>query len=305
MAAHAYIADATDVRTRTSRMAFLTGLWPVGSNIGKALSGVIKERLGFMYNFGFGMIMSVVAILYVVFFMKESTVIRDERIRREKKEAAEAAAAALGEKLMPPDEHAIKKDEDEDVDPSKASFKEKVIAFFDLRNLQNGFRALMIKRPHNIRTYLFLLIVCFEMEQFINVGDWDHAYLYLRKTLKFTLTDFTQYTTIMGFVGITTQYITIPLMSRKFGVRDSVITIIDISGCFVQTLLLAFVKYTWMIYLGIAVAFLDYSSYAMIRCMITKLVEPDEIGKILSFVAAVQAFVPLVFTLLLLSLVLF
>ncbi len=251
MAAHAYIADVTDHTTRTKRMAFLSGLWPIGSNIGKALSGVIKTNLGFMYNFGFGFLTSAITLLYIVVFMKESTVLRDERIKKEKEEKGEVDENGEGETQ---EQKAV-----------QATFKEKLVHFFDLRNLRDGFRALTMVRKHNIRTYLFLLIVCFEMEQFINVGDWDYAYLYLRKKLDFDLNDFTMYTTIMGVVGITTQYITIPLMSQKFGVRDSVITIIDISGCFIQTLLLACVKYTWMIYLGMCIAFLDMSSYAMIR----------------------------------------
>jgi len=113
---------------------------------------------------------------------------------------------------------------------------------------------------------------------------------------------------VMGFVGIACQYIFIPIMSSKLGFRDVTITIIDIAGCLIQTIILANVTKEWMLYLGniffyilvanfiagIAVAFLDSSSYAMIRCMITKVVAPDEIGKILALLASVQAFIPLI-----------
>ena len=49
-----------------------------------------------------------------------------------------------------------------------------------------------------------------------------------------------------------------------------------------------------MVYLGAFIAFLDTTSYSMIRCMISKNVKPDGVGKILSFVGAVQAFIPII-----------
>lgn len=51
MSVNAYMADVTSAEHRTKRIAFMTGLWPIGFNVGKACSGVIKTKLGFMYNF--------------------------------------------------------------------------------------------------------------------------------------------------------------------------------------------------------------------------------------------------------------
>ena len=49
-----------------------------------------------------------------------------------------------------------------------------------------------------------------------------------------------------------------------------------------------------MLYVGACIAFLDATSFTMIRCMITKHVKPDEVGKLLSVVGAFQAFIPLI-----------
>ena len=86
MSVNAYMADVTEPAHRTKRVAFMSGLWPVGFNIGKALSGVIKERLGFMYNFSLGMLLSLSAMLYVAVFVKDSIAIRNMRIKKELQE---------------------------------------------------------------------------------------------------------------------------------------------------------------------------------------------------------------------------
>ena len=61
----------------------MTGCFWIGYNSGKALSGVIKEELGFMYNFSLGMLVSVLTSVYAMVFLKDSTLIRDKRLRKE------------------------------------------------------------------------------------------------------------------------------------------------------------------------------------------------------------------------------
>ena len=68
---------------RTKRFAFLDGVFPIGLNIGTFLGGIIKYKLGFYYNFGLGMLCATLAVLYCIFFVKDSRVIRDERIKKE------------------------------------------------------------------------------------------------------------------------------------------------------------------------------------------------------------------------------
>ena len=83
MACNAYLADITEPKHRTKRVAFMTGCFWIGYNSGKALSGVIKEELGFMYNFALGMLASVLTSVYSMIFLKDSTLIRDKRLRKE------------------------------------------------------------------------------------------------------------------------------------------------------------------------------------------------------------------------------
>ena len=160
--------------------------------------------------------------------------------------------------------------------------------------LMNSFRTLCTKREHNLRVLLLLMIFCFEMEVFINVGDLGFQYLYLRRKLDWDIIDYTTYTIVAGMIGLTAQYIIVPILSEKLNLRDPTIIIIEITGCFIQTIILSTATATWMVYLAVFIAFLDFTSMSMIRCMISKNVRPDEVGKILSFAGAVQAFIPII-----------
>ena len=80
MACNAYLADITDPNHLTKRVAFMSGGALVGINIGKGLSGVINEELGFMYNFAFGMLSSVLTAVYAIVFLKNSVRIREMRL---------------------------------------------------------------------------------------------------------------------------------------------------------------------------------------------------------------------------------
>lgn len=122
MACNAYLADITEPKHRTKRVAFMTGCFWIGYNSGKALSGVIKEELGFMYNFGLGMLVSVLTGVYAIVFLKDSTRIREERLRRE------ATSDEKGDGTVKKDMKVL----------TKSTFKEKLTDLFSLVNVKAG-----------------------------------------------------------------------------------------------------------------------------------------------------------------------
>ena len=127
MACNAYMADITEPRHRTKRVAFMTGCYWIGFNSGKAIGGIIKEELGFMYNFALGMLASVLTSVYAAVFLKDSTHIREERLHQE---------ASVANKT----DGSITHNKNQTIVLSEATNIDKFKKLFSLQNIQDGVR---------------------------------------------------------------------------------------------------------------------------------------------------------------------
>ena len=119
----------------------MSGCYWIGSNSGKALGGIIKEELGFMHNFGLGMLASVLTGIYAVVFLKDSTRIRQARLREEARLAGNTEDPDSKEKVEEMDcntEDPENKEKVEEVD--KPTTKEKLRQLFSLKNVKDGFK---------------------------------------------------------------------------------------------------------------------------------------------------------------------
>ena len=80
------------------------------------------------------------------------------------------------------------------------------------------------RRQNNERFLLVMLILAFELEMFSQQGG-DIFFLYLRKVLDFQMWDFTRLMTIAGVIGLTGQYIFVPLFSQYLKFHDATISL--------------------------------------------------------------------------------
>ena len=61
---------------------------------GNASASPVAEKLGFLYNFAFGMLFSLLGCAYVVVFVGDSRIIRDQRLKKENDEKVKALKLA-------------------------------------------------------------------------------------------------------------------------------------------------------------------------------------------------------------------
>ena len=83
MASYSYLSDISNPKNRTTRFALMDGLFPIGFYIGNAIAGPVTKYLGFLFNFALGMLFAMLAVAYIVFYMKESSSVRDKPIQKE------------------------------------------------------------------------------------------------------------------------------------------------------------------------------------------------------------------------------
>ncbi|TRY72725.1 hypothetical protein TCAL_00269 [Tigriopus californicus] len=268
---YAYIADITDPSTRTKRMAFVSGLWPVGGNIGKALGGLIKHHLGFIYNFAFGMLLAVVAMLYIILFVKETikpNTLQGNKASNNPKQARERSQS-LGAKIS---------------------------LLLSIDNVKKGSSALTRLRKHNARVYIILLLLVFQFMSFTHSANGTNGYLFLRRSLGWTLEDYTRYSIAKGAIGIFSQFVLVPFLSVRIRIRDASISFYDMFASAINCLIVAYATEGWMIYAGAMINCLDFTSYSILRSMVTKVAEPHETGALFGVFGSLQSLMPMIAT---------
>ena len=92
-------------------------------------------------------------------------------------------------------------------------------------DFKEGFRTVLKKRPGNDRLCIILLIIAFLLEMFTNY-QWTNLFMYYRLKLEFRMEDFSLYMSLAGMVGLSGQYIFVPLFIKGLKFHDATISVI-------------------------------------------------------------------------------
>ncbi|CAB4067146.1 SLC46A3 [Lepeophtheirus salmonis] len=198
-ACHSYITDITDDSSRTKRMAFLDGIFPIGFLMGLGLSGIIKKKLGFTYCFSLAIVTSWSSILYTIFFIKERNSSEDQVDNTDDNSTTQSA------------NNKVK--------------KEPIWKMFKIQHFQAGVKSTLKRREHDLK----------------------------KKRFKWTEIDFT------------------------------------VGGNIIAGFMFTFANVSWLVYVAGIVSFLGAAISTLLRSLISKCIESDEIGKVFSVIASGQA----------------
>lgn len=59
------------------------------------------------------------------------------------------------------------------------------------------------------------------------MGKWSNMYLFFRKKMKWTIIEYSRYTTILGMVGVAAQYCIMPFLTSYLKMRDTTILLVS------------------------------------------------------------------------------
>ena len=268
----------------------MDALWPLGYLPGMALSSIIKSNLGFMPTFLFGMVTALLAMLYSIFFLKDSRVLRAKRLQKEQgKVNAKLTSNPLStvtEEQPPPPYETLEH-------PNNEGPCQVFLSFFDIKNLKLGFEAVFKKREGNKRTIIMLIIALFQLSMLSSFGQHAVLYLYFRKQLQWTHREYTLYSTLGGLVGGVSQTTVIPILTSKLKWKDTSIMAFGVCSFIVNMMFSVFARANWVLYTGLLFGTHYWCTASMCRSQLSKIVGAYDVGKLYSTLAFTQALMPL------------
>ena len=269
----------------------MDALWPLGYLPGMALSSVIRSNLGFMPTFAFGMMTALLAMLYSIFLLKDSRVLRAKRLQKEQGKVNAQSPNALtlepiSEEQPPPPYETLDQ-------PKNEGLCQVCTSFFDIRNLKLGINAVFKKREGNKRAKIMLIIALFQLSMLSSFGQHAVLYLYFRRQLAWTHKEYTLYSTIGGLVGGVSQTTVIPFLTSKLQWRDSSIMAFGVCSFIVNMMFSVFARANWVLYTGLLFGTHYWCTGSMCRSQLSKIVGAYDVGKLYSTLAFTQALMPL------------
>ena len=76
------------------------------------------------------------------------------------------------------------------------------------------------KRLHLNSSWLCSFFKCLQM------GKWSSIYYFFRRTLKWSILEYTRYTSILGMVGVFANFFIMPFLSNTLKLRDTTILLV-------------------------------------------------------------------------------
>ncbi|KAK4884688.1 hypothetical protein RN001_000959 [Aquatica leii] len=255
MAVFSYVADTSTTESRTVRIGAVNICNTGSVMVGIGLSGILYYAIGLYPIFSIALVMYISALLYTIFLIKEK------------------GKTTINNK-------------------SKCSF---FTDFFIIEHIKSTFQVAFRPRKKNFRkriwvTLLLLIFIFGPMYGEINV-----VYLFARKRFQWSEVEFSIFYSINVVLHLIGTIFSLSFFSKYLKIDDAVLGIISGVGKFFSAFVFAFAPNQTVFYLGIFVEMLSGTTFIAIRSTATKLVEPDELGKLSALTGMCEALMPVAY----------
>jgi len=260
LALTSYIADVSSNESRTARLCFVSAVTSFGFMVGGPLGTRIRALFGYVPLFGFNLGLATIAILYSIFALKDSMEVvseeRREEMEMEKFKAEIKCDRFVGQKL--------------------------------LQAVLSNFFTLAKKRPNRRHVYIFLVII--GLVTFSGTEEGPVVFMFYKRQYKIDSETFAWLGSAWGLCSFFSQLLLVPFLSFTLGIRDTTILILAFASNSASLLLEVAMSEEWALFFSWTALQLLWSNMdkAAISA-ISKIVGPQEIGKILCLVQLSKA----------------
>ncbi|CAG9123792.1 unnamed protein product [Plutella xylostella] len=178
---------------------------------------------------------------------------------------------------------------------SEGSKIEKLIAFFHPKNVIDTLSLLF--RGRKIQVIQVLLVICAHIVIVGPVfGEGAILFLYTLKKYSMDVVEFSLFTTYSVLMGIAGTTIAVTIFSKLLKMHDSLLGIIATFCKVASSFVYGLAPTKGWFYSGPVFDFFGNAGVTAIRSLGTKVVEPDQVGKMCSLIGFVEAVVPVIYT---------
>ncbi|CAL4147784.1 unnamed protein product, partial [Meganyctiphanes norvegica] len=285
-AANAYICDVTSEKNRTMRVGMANSIWFLGGPIGTLIGTFLYKNGGYAWVFGVAATMQIVACIYLC-FLPES---HGPFAKNHDVDELEVTSPHHHDSEAEESEEHSKEVSEKD---SKITIGRMIKDFFHFRRIMESFKTTFKRREGHVRAFIMLLIFSNLLRR---LGRGAYVYLFTRATLNWRATDYGLWVTYKNLVTSVGSLVAVPLLSKGFNLNDNILAMLGGAASIFDYLLYGLVNENteYLMWIAPVGALLVNSAVIAIRSMLSKLVQPDELGKISAVLGALDGLMPMV-----------
>ncbi|XP_014291289.1 probable peptidoglycan muropeptide transporter SLC46 [Halyomorpha halys] len=265
MAVFSYMGDITSLETRTLRIGIVNVCSSLSVPIGTAVSGILYKKIGYYGVF------SLSASIYVLSFFYGYY-----KIPEEKKVSISNEKVSL----------------EEEVKPGIIGFFRD---FFDLHHIKDTISVAFKSGANNRRKRVMLLMIVVIVVFGPMHGEMTVMYLFTRYRFNWNEVDYSIFNTYSMVTNLIGTAISVGVFSHMLKIDDAIIGVISCMSKILAGFVFAFATTTTMIYIAPLVDIVNGTSFIAMRSIASKLVPPDELGKVNSVFGLAEAIVPVIY----------
>ncbi|XP_035697899.1 solute carrier family 46 member 3-like [Branchiostoma floridae] len=250
-----YLADVTTKEERTKRMGIVDATNTLGCTVGLLISGVMADNVGYVPVFVTCAALQFLAILYVIFWLKNPDPVRPR-----------------GTSLL-------------NVDPSEE--RGACLQFFSLKNIKKVAQICTKKRPNNRRVHVNLTYLCLFLSALIQAGVAEVGLLFVKaEPLKWSESLYGYWQAAQNVIPSVTLLVVMPFLAKRL--PDTALVIIGGVSYAAKFEIMAFSSTTWLMFCAAAAGAFQYLALGALHGMISKQVDSSEQGATFSLMGVLE-----------------
>ncbi|XP_014095871.3 probable peptidoglycan muropeptide transporter SLC46 [Bactrocera oleae] len=171
--------------------------------------------------------------------------------------------------------------------------KSHVREFFKFDLIKDLVKSCLKRRPHFDRGIIWCIMFALISTTFVQQGEANVLYLFLRNKFNFTLQQFTTFTAVGIGIKMIGCGIILVLLRVLFRAPLTVVAILGLLGSFADSLIRALAEKFWEMYIAAVAGFMGGINSPMLQAVLAGLVDRTEIGKVYAVISSLQTLSPL------------